>query len=62
MSFKVNKVKKVKTYKVTFYSRYYGMDVRIKKVEGTSKSDIRNRWHEIMNTDEFVIRSIEEIK
>lgn len=57
-----NRSSKVKTYKVTYYSRYYGMDVRIKKVTGTSKSDIRNRWHEIMLTDEFVIRSIEEIK
>lgn len=56
------KAGKLKKYKVTFYSRYYGMDVRIKIISGTSKSDIRNRWHEVMETDEFVIRNIEEIK
>lgn len=62
MNNRSSKVKKVKTYKVTFYSRYYRYDTRTMKVMATSKSDIRNRWHEIMLTDEFVIRSIEEIK
>ena len=62
MSFKANKVSGVKTYKVAYYSRYYRFDTRTMKVMATSKSDIRNRWHEIMNTDEFVIKSIEEIK
>lgn len=57
-----HKAGKLKKYKVTFYSRYYRMDVRIKVISGTSKSDIRNRWHEVMETDEFVIRKIEEIK
>ena len=57
-----NEVGKLKRFKVTFYSRYYRMDVRVKIIVGTSKSDIRNRWHEIMETDEFVIRNIDEIK
>lgn len=53
---------KVKTFIVTYYSRYYRFDTRKRKVYGTSKSDVRNRWHEIMLTDEFIIKSIEEVK
>lgn len=55
-------MEKVKVYLVKYYSRYYKFDTRMRKVYGTSKSDIRNRWHEIMLTDEFIIKSIEEIK
>jgi hypothetical protein len=52
----------MKTFIVTYYSRYYKFDTMKKKVKGLSKSDIRNRWHEIMLTDEYVIKSIEEVK
>lgn len=58
---KVGKVKPVKLFLVTFYSRYYRFESHRKKVYGTSKSDIRNRWHEIMLTDEYIIKSIEEV-
>lgn len=54
--------KEMKLYKVTFYSRYYRFDMRVRKIYGYSKSDIRNRWHEIMETDEFVVKKIEEVK
>lgn len=56
-----NEVNKVKCFNVTFYSRYYKLESHKKKVYGTSKSDIRNRWHEIMLTDEYIIKSIEEV-
>lgn len=57
-----NKSEKIKEYIVKYYSRYYKFDTRKRRVKGTSKSDIRNRWYEIMLTDEFVIKSIDEVK
>lgn len=53
--------KTIKLYEVTYYSRYYRFDTMKRKIYGTSKSDIRNRWHEIMLTDEYVIKRIDEI-
>jgi hypothetical protein len=53
--------KTIKLYEVTYYSRYYKFETRKRKIYGTSKSDIRNRWHEIMLTDEYVIKRIDEI-
>lgn len=53
---------KLKCYMVTYYSRYYRFETHKKKVMGYSKSEIRNRWHEIMLTDEYIIKSIEEVK
>lgn len=52
----------MKIYIVTYYSRYYRFDTRRRKVYGTSKKDVRNRWYEIMLTDEFIIKSMEEVK
>jgi hypothetical protein len=54
--------KRLKCYMVTYYSRYYRFETHKRKVTGLSKSDIRNRWHEIMLTDEYIIKSIEDIK
>lgn len=53
--------KTIKLYEVTYYSRYYRFETHKRKLYGTSKSDIRNRWHEIMLTDEYVIKRIDEI-
>lgn len=54
--------KTIKLYEVTYYSRYYKFETHKRKFYGTSKSDIRNRWHEIMLTDEYVIKQIDEVK
>jgi hypothetical protein len=51
----------MKNWKVYYRSRYT-KEINIKKLKSKSKSEIRNLWHDIMETDEFVITKIEEIK
>lgn len=50
-----------KLYRVYFKSRYYPLEgTRSKLVSANSKKDIRNNWHDIINTDEYKITKIEE--
>ena len=50
-----------KLYRVYFKSRYYPFEgTRSRLVNANSKKDIRNNWHDIMNTDEYRITKIEE--
>ncbi len=51
----------MKTFIITYRSRYYLFDTRKKKIGAISKKWIRSNWHEIMETDEFVIVKIEEV-
>ena len=50
-----------KTFVVHYYSRYYKFDTHSRKIQAASKKDIRDHWHEIMHTDEFVIKKIDEV-
>lgn len=50
-----------KTFIVHYYSKYYKFDTRTIRVSAESKKDIRNHWHSIMETDEFVIKKIDEV-
>ena len=49
-----------KTFVVHYYSRYF-KDMHKMRVQANSKKDIRDHWHSIMETDEFVIKKIEEV-
>lgn len=49
-----------KTFVVHYYSRYY-KDMHQMKVQANSKKDIRDHWHSIMETDEYVIKKIDEV-
>lgn len=52
----------MKTYKVTYKSRYYPLEGNYtKKVVAISKQSIRNNWHELIHTDEYKIVKIEEV-
>lgn len=48
-------------YRVFYKSRYYPFEgTRKKMVKADSKKQIRDNWHDIMNTDEYKITKIEE--
>ena len=50
-----------KLYRVFYKSRYYPLEgTHSKLVTAASKKDIRNNWHDIINTDEYKITKIEE--
>lgn len=59
------KEQKMKTYKVTYKSRYYPFegDHHI-TVRASSKKEVRNQanWHSLMGTDEYRIVKVEEVK
>ena len=49
-------------YRVFFKSRYHPLEgTRSKLVTANSKKEIRNNWHDIINTDEYRITKIEEV-
>lgn len=53
----------MKEYIVTFKSRYYPYEgTRTRRVIANSKKIIRLTWHDIINTDEYKIVKIEEVK
>lgn len=53
----------MKTYRVFFQSRYYPFEgTHLKLVRASSKKDIRLNWHDIINTDEYRITKIEEVR
>ena len=50
-------------YRVIFKSRYYPFEGTYHKmVRANSKKEIRDNWHSIINTDEYRIVKIEEVK
>ena len=50
-------------YRVIFKSRYYPFEGTYQKmVRANSKKEIRDNWHDIINTDEYRIVKIEEVK
>ena len=50
-------------YRVIFKSRYYPLEGEMKKfVRANSKKEIRDNWHHIIQTDEYRIVKIEEVK
>ena len=50
-------------YRVIFKSRYYPLEGnRQRMVRANSKKEIRDNWHSIINTDEYRIVKIEEVK
>lgn len=50
-------------YIVTFQSRYYPLEgTRRKRFCAPNKQYIRNNWHCYINTDEYRIVKIEEVK
>ena len=50
-------------YRVFYKSRYYPLEgIRRKVVRAKSKKEIRDNWHSIINTDEYRITKIEEVK
>lgn len=54
---------KEKLYEVTFKSRYYPYEgTRKKRVYAESKKAVRLNWHDIVNTDEYTIVKIDEVK
>ena len=50
----------MKKFVVTYRSRYYRFDVNKRTLTAPSKKWIRDNWHGIMLTDEYVIAKIEE--
>jgi hypothetical protein len=53
----------LKKFKVTYRSRYYPYEgERTIIVKAHAKQDVRNAWPDIILTDEYVIKKIEEIK
>lgn len=53
----------MKQYVVIFRSRYYPLEGdRRKKLRAASKKWIRDNWHCIIDTDEYRIVRIEEVK
>lgn len=53
----------MKEFIVTFKSRYYPYEgTRTRRVRAQSKQSIRANWHDIINTDEYKIVKIEEVK
>lgn len=52
----------MKKFKVTFYSRYYKFDISRRIISAPSKKWIRDNWHGIMHTDEYVIKKVEEVE
>ena len=52
----------MKTWCVHYYSRYYKFDVRKKYLYARTKKEIRDNWHDIMLTDEFIIKKITEVQ
>ena len=56
-------MKELKLYEITFKSRYYPFEgTRRKRMYAPSKQSIRANWHDIINTDEYTIVKIEEVK
>ena len=56
-------MKKTKLYEITFKSRYYPLEGNRKiRRYAESKAAIRLMWHDIINTDEYRIVKIEEVK
>lgn len=51
----------MKLWRVHYHSRYYKLDKRTIQFRGYSRKDIRENWHILMGTDEFVIDKIEEV-
>ncbi|MDF2615386.1 MAG: hypothetical protein K0Q47_41 [Sedimentibacter sp.] len=53
----------MKEYVIFYRSRYFPLEgIKKKKVKGyKSKQDIRNNWHDIIGTDEYTIKKIEEV-
>lgn len=52
----------MKEYMVYYKSRYYPFEGTYKrKIRAISKKFIRDNWHSIILTDEYVIKKIEEI-
>lgn len=53
----------LKKFKVYYRSRYYPFEgVHCRSMGAESAKDIRNNWHDIIGTDEYVIKKIEEVK
>lgn len=53
----------MKRFKVTYKSRYYPFEgTRYLHVTASTSSWIRANWHSIINTDEYKITKIEEVK
>lgn len=52
----------VRRFKVTYRSRYFPLEgKRVVMVSGKDATDIRARWHSIMETDEYRILKIEAL-
>lgn len=53
----------MKAFNIYFKSRYYPFEgTHKKRVYANNSKEIRNNWHSIIETDEYKIVKIEEIK
>lgn len=52
----------MRRFKVYYHSRYYKFDRATVIVRSTSKKQVREDWHSIMCTDEYVIEKIMEVE
>lgn len=53
----------MKEFIVYYVSKYYPLEgTRRKRVPAPSKKWIRNNWHSIIDTDEYSIMKIDEVK
>jgi len=55
------KQKVIKTFVVTYKSRYFPFEgTHTKKVRAYSRADVRLNWHSIIHTDEYKITDVVE--
>ena len=51
----------MKKFIVTYHSRYFRYDTSRRILNAPSKKWIRDNWHSIMLTDEYIIEKIAEM-
>lgn len=47
---------------VHYRSRHNKLDRHMRYVRAESKEQIREKWHDMMNTDEYLIKKIVEVQ